>query len=179
MKVRLDRLGEEPYTWQETLVLSREHLGHPQVHDLSEIACRGRISPTTPGFLLQVAISYEQTLSCTRCLRRVTRPVTNELELLVRIRQGDPLPGEAAVGERELSEEDLGMLLLDRPVLDTRPLLIEQIELSVPMKFLCRDQCAGFCGSCGADLNDGPCDCQQAGDPRWAGLAKWKESSGR
>jgi len=179
MKVRLDRLGEEPYTWQETLVLSRDHPGHPQVHDLSEIACRGRISPTTPGFLLQVAISYEQTLSCTRCLRQVVMPVTTEWELLVRIRQGDPPPGEAADGEHELSAEDLGTLFLKRPVLDTRPLVVEQIEFNVPMKFLCRDQCAGLCSSCGADLNDGPCDCRQAPDPRWAALAKWQERSGK
>lgn len=73
--------------------------------------------------------------------------------------------------EIELVEEDLGVVSLVDPVLDTRPIVIEQIHLGIPMKPLCREDCKGLCGTCGGDLNEGPCGCSPAGDARLAKLA--------
>ncbi|MEO8337908.1 MAG: hypothetical protein ABI664_23240 [bacterium] len=33
--------------------------------------------------------------------------------------------------------------------------------MNVPGYALCRDDCKGLCPTCGAELNLGPCDCQQ------------------
>jgi uncharacterized protein len=42
---------------------------------------------------------------------------------------------------------------------------------ALPMSVLCRDDCAGLCPRCGADLNEGSCDCtDDEMDPRWAAL---------
>jgi uncharacterized protein len=49
--------------------------------------------------------------------------------------------------------------------------LIEQLQLNIPMKPLCRPDCAGLCPTCGADLNQTRCACAKSVDPRWAGLA--------
>ena len=73
--------------------------------------------------------------------------------------------------EIELVEEDLGVVSLVDPVLETRPIVIEQIHLGIPMKPLCREDCKGLCGTCGGDLNEGPCGCSPAGDARLAKLA--------
>lgn len=79
---------------------------------------------------------------------------------------------EAGEGEEhELVEEDLGVVTLTEPLLDTRPIVIEQIHLGIPMKPLCREDCQGLCGTCGADLNEGPCSCAPTGDARLAKLA--------
>lgn len=79
---------------------------------------------------------------------------------------------EAGEGEEhELVEEDLGVVTLAEPLLDTRPIVVEQIHLGIPMKPLCRENCQGLCGTCGADLNDGPCSCAPSGDLRLAKLA--------
>jgi uncharacterized protein len=59
---------------------------------------------------------------------------------------------------------------------DLRPLLIEQIQLNVPMKPLCRPDCAGICPTCGANLNAGSCGCAtEEVDPRWKALEALKE----
>ncbi len=79
--------------------------------------------------------------------------------------------GEGEGEEHELVEEDLGVVNLLEPVLETRPIVIEQIHLGIPMKPLCREDCQGLCGQCGADLNEGPCSCSPAGDARLAKLA--------
>lgn len=47
----------------------------------------------------------------------------------------------------------------------------EAILLDLPLAPLCREECAGLCPTCGADLNDGACSCApQAVDPRWSVL---------
>jgi uncharacterized protein len=35
----------------------------------------------------------------------------------------------------------------------------EYILLAVPLKLLCKESCAGLCGTCGANLNHETCDC--------------------
>ncbi len=174
MKIRLDRLGDEPYSWQETLSFSPDDLSSQDVLALSEAVCRGRISQTTPGFLLQVSLSYEQTLACTRCLGEIKAPAEGRLELLVTLEEGASSAGDLA-GEHEIAADDLGILKLEEPSLDTGPLVAEQIQLNIPMKSLCRDNCAGLCPQCGADLNAGACDCQPTPDPRWQALAQLKQ----
>ena len=177
MIVRFDRLGDEPYVWQESLALSPDELENPEVLAVGEVDCRGRISRTIPGFLLQVALSYEQTVSCTRCLGPVPAPVDLQLDLHVLVEEGEAA-AEDLEHEHRLAEEDLGLLVLKTPYLDVRPLVVEQVQLNVPMKSLCRDDCAGLCATCGADLNAGPCECRPELDPRWAALAGWKKHRG-
>lgn len=176
MKVRLDRLGDEPYAWQESLALSSDELDEINGLAVGEVGCSGRLSRTTPGFLLQLDLAYEQTLSCTRCLGPVRTPVRSRIDLHVVVGEGEW--EEAARDERQLAEQDLGLLVLPGPLLDTRPIVMEEIQLDVPMKTLCRDDCLGLCVICGADLNAGPCDCRPASDPRWAALAGWKKQDG-
>jgi uncharacterized protein len=49
----------------------------------------------------------------------------------------------------------------------------------LPMSVLCRDECAGLCARCGADLNAGPCGCSDdEPDPRWAALEQLRERLG-
>lgn len=173
MKVRLDRLGDEPHNWQENLAISRDDLEHPDVLALGEVKCRGSLRRATPGFLLEVLLSYEQTLACTRCLGEITTPLEGRVHLLIVVENEESGTSEPSE-EIELEEGDLGVLMLPSPHLDTQPLVVEQMQLNVPMKSLCRENCQGLCAECGTDLNTGKCTCQAESDPRWAALAKLK-----
>ncbi len=164
MKIRLDQVVDEPFDWQETLDPSGQ-TGLPEVLEFGQVACRGRILPMHSGYLLEASLAYRQALSCMRCLSSFEMPVASEVSLMIQI-QGPQAP----VAELELTSEDLGAVLLEEPEIDTHPLLVEQLNLGVPMKPLCREDCAGLCAACGADLNAGSCDCQQETDPRWNAL---------
>ena len=39
-------------------------------------------------------------------------------------------------------------------------MVLEQIELAMPMQFVCSEECKGLCYQCGADLNEGACLCK-------------------
>lgn len=43
--------------------------------------------------------------------------------------------------------------------LDIDRLIVEELLLEFPSRLLCKEECAGFCSSCGANLNIEQCDC--------------------
>jgi uncharacterized protein len=61
--------------------------------------------------------------------------------------------------------EDPGVyeLAADAESVDITPAIREELALRVPAFPLCRPDCKGFCASCGADLNAGPCACARTG----------------
>lgn len=171
MKIRLDQIQDEPFLWRETLSFSRGDIDRSELSGLGEIECRGRLSRIEHGLLLEARVAYEQELVCDRCLDTFTEPVVAELGLMV-----SQEPAVAVAGEREMEERELGMLYVKGEVLDTVPLVEEQIQLNIPMKPLCRDDCKGLCPTCGADWNAGRCECsQETIDPRWSKLALLKQ----
>ncbi len=174
MKIRLDQIGES-FDWQETLSLSVADLGRPELVELGDIRCRGKISPVLEDLLLHAKLSYEQTLCCMRCLEPVADSVSTELSLLLDSR--GKARADSEEDELELQVSELSVLVVKNQNLDTQPMIIEQVQLAVPMKPLCRDDCAGLCAKCGADLNRGLCECEEAVDPRWGALASLKRGS--
>lgn len=172
MQIRLDQLEEQHFTWDESLGIDPDELSQTDVVRLGEVRSRGTIDQTSEGWVLRMTLSYPQTLNCGRCLEPVDAPTEVETALLLLQN-----PNESAAGpddEQELDREDLGVQVLDEPEIDTRELALEQMQLAVPMKPLCREDCKGLCGTCGQNLNEGSCDCEPATDPRWAALKELK-----
>jgi uncharacterized protein len=172
MRIWLDQVREEPFSWDETERIDTASLERPDLVDLSPVAWRGQVVFVDPGFFLRARLSYEQTLSCTRCLKDFRETVAVPVELMIEV----AATPAGLRGEHELKEDDLGVLTLQEEVLDTEPLLREQLQLNIPMKPLCRSDCAGLCPVCGADRNEGDCGCaERTADPRWGALAALRD----
>jgi uncharacterized protein len=55
--------------------------------------------------------------------------------------------------------------------IDLGQLVMEQLQLALPMKPLCDVACKGLCPQCGTNLNTGACNCSEKWeDPRLAAL---------
>lgn len=170
MRIWLDQVREEPFTWDETQSVPLESLERHELLALSPVHWKGQVVFADPGYYLKARLSYEQTLSCNRCLKPIVERAEPEIELM--IAQERP---HAGGGERELKEDELGVLTVEGEVLETDPILLEQLQLNVPMKPLCQEDCQGLCPVCGVDRNTGECSCrEETPDPRWAGLAVLK-----
>jgi uncharacterized protein len=88
--------------------------------------------------------------------RRCAEPVTGQLEVRVKERFG--------------VEADEDFYPITDDTIDLGPLVRDAIVLELPMAPLCREDCAGLCPQCGANLNEGDCSCVAPRDPRWANL---------
>jgi uncharacterized protein len=63
-------------------------------------------------------------------------------------------------------DPDFYPLLARASHIDVRDVVREELALAAPTHLLlCREDCAGLCLSCGADLNAGPCGCSAPAEP--------------
>ena len=68
----------------------------------------------------------------------------------------------------EIDQDELTVIHASTNEIDIAEDIKEYIVLAVPMKLLCKDDCAGLCATCGANLNHGTCNCpRDESDPRW------------
>jgi len=105
-------------------------------------------------------------VTCSRCLEPFTLPMAADFDL-------DYVPRSENVGEgeREVEEDDLTTAFYVDDQIDLGELIGEQLQLALPMKPLCSDECRGLCPLCGTNWNTGTCACsQQWSDPRLAVL---------
>jgi uncharacterized protein len=69
--------------------------------------------------------------------------------------------------KEELAEEDLGKFFYYHQQLDLREVILEQLNLSLPLRPLCSEDCEGLCPVCGQLVQNGQCGCQvNLSDPR-------------
>lgn len=118
------------------------------------IEVRGRLQQTGEGeFYWHGTLSGRLRGACRRCLKDLNYPLDTEVEILL---SSDP----------EAADDPSVYPLPDRVArVDLRPVVREEVALAVSAYPLCRDDCAGLCPRCGADLNAGPCTCAGPAEP--------------
>lgn len=106
-------------------------------------------------------------MSCARCLKPHQVHLDDSFEVKYL-----PYPKELdSVEEIELNETDMSIIYYTGEEINLTELVREQVLLLLPVKSLCKTDCAGLCPSCGKDLNEGPCSCaKKSGDHRFAVL---------
>jgi uncharacterized protein len=132
-----------------------------------------KLTRTNRGILVQGTLTGKIPVECSRCLKVFDYPLTINIEEeyfpVIDVYSGTPLeiPGE------------LGSFTIDEHhILDLSEAIRQNALLAIPMKPLCREDCAGLCQSCGKDLNAGQCDCEKVEiDPRWEKLASLASSN--
>jgi len=102
-------------------------------------------------------VSFTLGLECGRCLEPYILPVSEEINLRYKlsadgsVTEFDEFGSDTFNPEKNRSTGDF-YIPLDA-------LLRETVLLAMPMKHLCRLDCAGLCPACGKNLNAGSCGC--------------------
>jgi uncharacterized protein len=171
MRIPLDRIGDEPFVWRQQLTVNAETLERPELVGLGEVLWQGSVERENGAIRLDGRLEYEQTVTCSRCLEPLVVPVESD----VRLRLVTAAPATAE-GEIELTEDDLETVYVEGEEIDTLQLVREQLQLNIPMRSLCRDDCQGLCPTCGSNRNRESCDCDQVEiDPRWEALKNLRD----
>ena len=112
------------------------------------------------GYALRLSFAASLSGPCMRCLKDAT------LMIAVDAREVDR-PGKG---------EELESPYVHNESLDLEAWAHDAFALTAPVKVLCREDCAGLCPVCAADLNEaGPAHRhERAPDPRWSKLSELK-----
>jgi DUF177 domain-containing protein len=114
------------------------------------------------GYALRLRFAARLTGPCMRCL--------------------EPADPSFEVDAREVSQpgggEELTSPYVEEGELDLRAWARDALALALPTQLLCRDDCAGLCAVCGANLNQTEVDHShpRGPDPRWAKLSELRFS---
>lgn len=166
MKVELSRIENEPLSFDEELSIAPERLDTVQVEGVTPVRLVATIQRQLVGYRLEGRVVGRAALACDRCLARVDWSCDESFS--VELRPGSTLVADDEVG---LADDDLEVTFVEGDELDTEDVAVEQLLLALPMRVLCRDDCAGLCPSCGGNRNEpGACRCEPEGDPRWDAL---------
>lgn len=151
--------------------LLKEAVGEVRHYEIAEtdadmpLEGEARLLRTDRGILVTGRLKTRVRETCSRCLEQFDCPLALEMEEEVFPTRDAttgavlPVPPEAAFTIDENHELNLGEAVR------------QYVLLTVPMKPICREDCAGLCPRCGANLNNGPCGCPEEGlDPRWGKL---------
>lgn len=132
---------------------------------------RVELSNTGTSVVARGYVMGQAVLECSRCLEQFRWPFRVDFTENCCLRQiDDPAEYEAA------QDEDEPVPILDEDVVDLSELVRQLIAVEMPLRPLCRPDCAGLCPKCGTDLNSDPCNCgRDHVDPRWAKLKELLE----
>jgi uncharacterized protein len=113
------------------------------------------VRSTVDGVTVSGHVAVTWSDECRRCLRPVEEASNADVDELYQAQPGD---SEA--------------LPLGNDALDLVPVVRDAVLLALDhAPPLCRPECAGWCPTCGADLNRGRCACAaEPRDERWAAL---------
>ena len=101
---------------------------------------------------------------CAKCLRPVSVQIDCDYNQLLR-RVGY----ENETQQEDEDEEDA--ILFDGSSCDLTASAVETLNLHLPIRFVCSDECKGLCPICGTDLNQQDCGCAKAIDSPFSALA--------
>lgn len=149
-------LGPDDEIWQEG-----------DMRPSGPIRVTGRLSIAGAGrYYFSGRIEGDAASECRRCLADVSEHVAAESHMVF------------ADADLEEADDASDVFLVDAGAraLDLRPAVREEWLLAAPAFLLCREDCKGLCPKCGADLNEGPCDCPPTTDDRWDALSQARPS---
>jgi uncharacterized protein len=134
--------------------------GEPYAVTPAMVPVRVDVSRTTGnGYALRLRFTASLEGPCMRCLE----PASPAFE--VDAREVSQPGGGDELSSPYVADEELALAQWAR----------DALALALPVQLTCREDCAGLCGQCGANLNEDPDHHHEAApDPRWAKLGELK-----
>lgn len=169
----IDEAG--PQSYRAEFAIEPKELDREEVLALGPVSIQAnaQTGDLPREYVADGTVSFTADLECSRCAEPF--PFANASTFHVVFR---PRP-EASRENEEVeitAEEELDVEFYSERSIPLRDLALEQVQLSLPMKPLCDDNCLGLCPTCGANRTREKCACEESiVDDRWGALKGFRE----
>lgn len=167
MQVNIAQLLKEPVGSCRSMTVD-EIVGHEN-GEVFNVTGSITLTHTDKGILASGNINCRVKGICYRCLEPLEKTIgyNFEEEYLPTIDINTGLP---------VFNQGDTFLIDNHHNLDLSEAIYQYACMSLPMKFLCQENCAGICPYCGQNLNRGKCKCKlEMHDERWSKLLTLKK----
>lgn len=181
MFLDISNIDDDGLAFDQSLLLTGVGEETPDLLEAPRVTVRGAVRPgpsrrnPAEGAVLDGELDATLRLRCSRCLEDVRFPCRVSLHFVLVAEIPAPAAREEAdtAWDTQFFQIEAGKLALD-------DLAAEQVYLEMPLKPLCREDCAGLCPTCGINRNRLECDCRTTAlDPRLAALQQIRDRMGK
>ena len=120
----------------------------------SRVQGKVELTRTNRNILVKGGLHAEVEVSCSRCLSFFRYPLVLNIE-----EEYFPITDVVSGASLPLPDEPGCFTIDEHHILDLTEAVQQYALLAIPMKPLCRQDCAGLCPNCGHNLNREPCHC--------------------
>jgi DUF177 domain-containing protein len=175
--INFDDIDENgPQSYSRTFKISPSELERFEIADIGpvSITANARKGDLPGEYVVEGAAKFAADLTCSRCVEPYPFASSSAFNLRFEPRPKAPQDEE---GEIEIPPDELDVEFYGDRSIPLRELALEQIQLSIPMKPLCDDNCLGLCPQCGANRNRESCACEESiVDDRWGALREIQQA---
>jgi uncharacterized protein len=155
--IEIEDLKEEPLHVHHVFPIKDIMFSHEDAELNAPVTTDFVLSHRDRDLKIEGSVETSILFRCSRCMKEFCTPFVAEFDLSYIPQQ--KFAGDSA--EIELKYEDMEVEYYDGITFDVNVMVLEQIELAMPMQYVCREDCKGLCYQCGADLNEGECLCKK------------------
>ena len=172
MFIEIEDLKQEPLHVQHVFPIGEIRFSHEDAGLTEPVAVDFVLTHQDRDLRVNGTVETNIRFRCSRCTKEFSKFFAASFDLTYL-----PQPKWSNEGaEIELKYEDMEIAYYDGIALDVNLMILEQIELAMPMNFVCREDCRGLCYKCGADLNEGTCLCKnEETDSRLSVLLEFRQ----
>ena len=152
MIIEIERIPEEGLKVSRDFEFTCDELVEENAVFLEPVHVDGTIRRVGEEVLIKGQINARLNLICCRCLAPFEFPVDSVFDLIF-------LPEELEDPKEQLENEDMNRLFYQNPSIDLEDIILEQLNLTFPLRPLCSDKCQGLCPVCGKLVDKGTCSC--------------------
>ncbi len=152
MIIEIDRLSEKELKISKNFDFLSTDLVDENVVFRKPVHADISIRRIQDEIFIQGRITTQLSFVCGRCLSPYEIPVDSTFDLVY-------LPEELEELGDQLEEGEMTRFFYMSPIIDLLDVVLEQINLTFPIKPLCTKDCQGLCPVCGKVEKDGDCHC--------------------
>jgi uncharacterized protein len=156
MLIDVDRIPEEGLEISKEFEFFTEDLVEENAVFLKPVNVEAAVKKIGEELLIKGQIRATLNFVCCRCLTPFEFPVDSRFDLVY-------LPEELEVAKDHLEQDDMNRLFYYKRHLDLKEVILEQLNLTFPLRPLCSKACQGICPVCGKLIKEGKCSCTAKG----------------
>lgn len=165
--IKVSRIPESGFANEEEhqVLLKELDLADPFVGENARLTWR--FQRAFEKFFGQVTAAADLGLVCSRCLANVTYSVRTDFGVQfqpvskVGLSSGRGRKSDSEAEEEYEAQDALQITEFSGDFLPLGEEVRQELLLKVPLRPLCKADCAGLCEKCGDDLNQGACGCSK------------------
>ncbi len=152
MRIDVDKLPKEGLKVDRDFEFLSEDLVEEDAVFLQPAHAQVEVKRSGQEVSIKGRLTARLSFVCGRCLMPFDYPVDSAFDLVY-------LPEDLEQAKEELAEDDLERGFFDGRSLDLQEIILEQLNLTFPLKPLCAKDCGGICPVCGKVRRQSKCAC--------------------